>query len=263
MSINDDPDENKAPLLEHLADLRNCLVISAGALLVAMIGCYFFAEQIYNFLMRPLADAMGGPESGRRMIATSLTETFFTYLKIAFFAGVAVAFPVIAYQAYKFVAPGLYRNERRAFLPFLVAGPTLFIAGAAMVYYLIFPVAWRFFLGFETHGGDGVLPIQVEARVSEYLSLVLALMFAFGLCFQLPVALTLLARVGILTAAHLVKFRRYAIVLVFVVAAVLTPPDVLSQLSLAVPGIILYEVSILLIRLMERNRAKEKAEAEE
>ena len=183
----DDIDQDKRPLLEHLIELRRRLIYSVVALLLAFIGCYFVAEQIYAFLVQPLADVLEGQE-GRRLIYTGLTEAFFTYLKVAFFAALCISFPIIAAQLWIFVAPGLYRNEKLAFLPFLILTPLLFFAGAALVYYFIFPLAWKFFLSFETVGGATALPIQLEAKVNEYLSLVMKLIFAFGLSFQLPLA---------------------------------------------------------------------------
>ncbi|TVQ33840.1 MAG: twin-arginine translocase subunit TatC [Geminicoccaceae bacterium] len=235
---------------------------SAGAILLGFLVCYFFAEHIFAFLVRPLSDIYEG-ETGRRMIFTGLTEAFFTYIKVAFFAGAFITFPFVAAQLYLFVAPGLYRNEKQAFLPFLIATPVLFFLGGAMVYYFIFPLAWQFFLSFETGGADGTLPIQLEARVSEYLDLVMKLIFAFGLAFQLPVALTLLGRVGIVSSAGLARNRKYAIVMVFVVAALITPPDIISQIGLGIPVILLYELSILAVRLVEKRRAEEEAAGED
>jgi sec-independent protein translocase protein TatC len=251
-------DDKKMPLLDHLIELRNRLMYSAIALVIAFAVCYYFSKDIYGFLTRPLADALEG-QVGRHMIFTDLTEAFFTYMKVAFWAATFIAFPIIATQLWMFVAPGLYRNERKAFLPFLLATPVLFFTGGALVYYVIFPLAWKFFISFEAPGGDGTLPIEVMPKVNEYLSLVMTLIFAFGLAFQLPVLLSLLARVGLISAADLASKRRYAIVGIFVFAAVVTPPDVISQCSLAIPMLALYEASIISAKIIERNRAKRAA----
>ena len=256
-----DIDDREMPLLEHLVELRNRLTYSAIAVFVGFLVCYVFAEDIYAFLVRPLADIYEG-ETGRRMIYTGLAEAFSTYIKVAFFAGAFLTFPFVATQLYLFIAPGLYRTEKQAFLPFLIATPILFFLGGAMVYYFVFPLAWQFFLSFETPGTDGTLPIQLEARVSEYLDLVMKLIFAFGLCFQLPVALTLMGRVGLVSAAGLVRNRKYAVVLMFVVAAILTPPDIISQIGLALPMLVLYEISIASVRVVERRRAEAEAAAD-
>ena len=250
-----DPDPTRKPLAEHLIELRRRLLWSFVVLAAATGLCFIYVEPIYGFLVAPLADAMG-PESTNRLIYTGLTEAFFTYMKVAFFAGFFFSFPIIAGQLWRFAAPGLYVREKRAFLPFIAATPFLFAAGGAFVYYLVMPMAWRFFLGFQSTGAETALPIQLEARVGEYLDLVMVLVIAFGVCFQMPVIFGLLARAGIVGAALLRRARRYAIVAIFVVAAIITPPDVLSQFMLAIPLMGLYELSILLVAGMERKRAK-------
>ncbi len=259
---NGEPDEveqYKMPLIEHLIELRKRLMWSMGALVIAFVGCYLVAEQIYQFLVDPLVDVLGVQG---RLIYTALHEVFFTYIKIAFFTAFCITFPIIAGQLWAFVAPGLYKHERRAFLPFLIASPLLFAAGVALVYYMVFPLAWQFFGSFQTGPAEGELAIQLEPKVNEYLSLVMTLMFAFGMSFQLPVLLILMARTGMVTAEGLGRKRKYAIVAVFAAAAILTPPDPITQIMLALPILILYEVSIIGARMVERKRAERRAELE-
>ena len=249
---DEDPIHDKPmPLIEHLMELRQRLLWSVGAFLIAFALCYYFSTAIYGFLAQPLANVLiGQGGADRRMIFTALYEAFFTYLKVAFFGAIFFSFPIWATQLWLFIAPGLYRSEKRTIMPFLVASPFLFLLGAALAYYFIFPMAWHFFISFETPAGAGTVPIQLEAKVSEYLSLVMHMILAFGIAFQMPVGLVLLCKVGILNVASLRKGRRYAIVGMFVVAAIITPPDVISQVGLAVPLILLYEISILLAAWM-------------
>lgn len=254
-------DEKKMPLLDHLIELRQRMLWSVGSLLVVFLICFFFAEQVFDFLAQPLADVLlDGREDNRppRLIFTNLTEVFFTYVKVAFFAAAFICCPIFLMQLWLFVAPGLYKHEKSAFAPFLAATPVLFFVGGSLVYFIIFPFVVEFFIAFETPGGEGNLPIELEQRVSEYFSLMMKLIFAFGLCFQLPVIMTLLARVGLATSKGMAAKRKYAIVGVFIFAAIFTPPDPISQLSLAIPIVILYEVSIYMAKLVEKGRPKDE-----
>ena len=252
-----DIDATRAPLMEHLIELRSRLIKALLAFLVMFIVCFFFAKNIYNILVLPYQHA-AGPEA--KLIYTAPQEFFFTQIKVAMFAAAFLSTPVVFSQIYAFVAPGLYKNERDAFKPYLYATPIFFLAGALLVFYVVMPNLLHFFIGMQQANEPGKAQIELLPRVSEYLGLVMTLIFAFGIVFQLPVVLTLLGRVGIIDSAFLKNNRRYAIVIVFVVAAVLTPPDVFSQLALAIPGILLYEASIISVGMIEKKRAQEAAE---
>ncbi len=251
-TVEDNNARDEMSLVEHLTELRRRMMFSILALIVLSSISYLFAEQIYNFLIQPLVGVLEG--ENRRLIYTGLTEAFFTYMKLSIFMGAFLAFPIIASQIWMFVAPGLYKNEKQVFLPFLIATPILFVAGAAFAYYAVFPAAWKFFASFEQAGGGDQLAIAMETRVSEYLGLVMKLIFAFGICFLLPVLLTLMGKVGLVTADGLASKRKFALIGAFVVGAVLTPPDVISQVMLALPVMILYEISIVSVRLTGRKR---------
>jgi len=250
---------SKAPLIEHLIELRRRLVWSLLAVFLAFLVCFWFAKPIYNVLLWPYRLA-AGTDAPIELIYTAPQEFFFTQVKLALFGAIFIAFPVIASQIYMFVAPGLYRKERQAFLPFLIATPVLFFIGAALVYFVAMPLAMKFFLSMQ-QTGDSEVQIHLTAKVSEYLSLIMALILGFGICFQLPVLLTLLARAGLVTADGLKRYRRHAIFGVFVVAAVLTPPDPISQIALALPTILLYELSIYAVKLAEKKHAAASAAA--
>ena len=268
MSDATDPNEGSMSLMEHLTELRNRIGIVFIIFIVIFLACFIrpfgsgtpnFADLTYFWLQAPLA----AREEVSRMIFTGLHEGFFTQVKVAFFVSICVSFPIILLQIWRFVAPGLYKNEQRAIFPFLLATPVLFAMGALMVYYLVIPLAWDFFLSFEMQGGQGALAIEVEPRISEYLSLVMRLMFAFGVSFELPVLLLLLVKAGLMTADGLASKRKYAILLAFIAAAILTPPDVISQVLLAVPVILLYELSILGARLIQKKQDDTKEAGEE
>ena len=252
-----DIDATRAPLMEHLIELRQRLIRALIAFLLMFIVCFFFAKNIYNILVLPYQHA-AGPEA--KLIYTAPQEFFFTQIKVAMFAAAFLSTPVIFSQIYAFVAPGLYKNERDAFKPYLYATPIFFLAGALLVFYVVMPNLLHFFIGMQQANEPGKAQIELLPRVSEYLGLVMTLIFAFGIVFQLPVVLTLLGRVGIIDSQFLKNNRRYAIVIVFVVAAVLTPPDVFSQLALAIPGMLLYEASIISVGMIEKKRAQEAAE---
>ena len=245
---------NQTSFVGHLTELRSRLVKSIIYLFIFFVICYFFAENIYGFLVEPYAEAVKDDEVNRRLIFTALQETFITYLKVAFFAAMFISSPIILIQIWKFIAPGLYKNEKRALLPYLIATPTLFLLGGMLVYYLVMPLMIKFFLSFETSAQINSLSIQLEPKVNEYLSLIMRLIFAFGISFQLPVLLSLLARVGFIDSEYLKKRRKYVIIIIFVVAAILTPPDPITQIGLGIPLLILYELSILSVKIIEKRK---------
>ncbi|MER9404374.1 twin-arginine translocase subunit TatC [Mesorhizobium caraganae] len=257
----DEIEKSSAPLMEHLIELRRRLIWSIGGFFAAFLVCFFFAKKLFNLLVIPFkwATQWAGLDPHKvELIYTAPQEFFFTQVKLAMFGGMVIAFPLIATQIYKFIAPGLYKNERNAFLPFLIASPILFLMGASLVYFFFTPMVMWFFLAMQQAGTDDQVQISLLPKVSEYLSLIMTLIFSFGLVFQLPVVTSLMTRVGMLSSKALAEKRKWAIVIAFVVAAVLTPPDPMSQIGLAIPTILLYEVSIWAARLIERDQVKQK-----
>lgn len=247
----DDMDDSKAPLLDHLIELRNRLLKSVVALLLCFGVCFYFSDQIFAFLVQPLREAFG--PAGGRLVYTKLYEAFFVQVKVALFGAFCLAFPIIANQLWAFVAPGLYAKEKRALLPFILATPILFTAGAALAYYFVMPTAFHFFLKFQ--GDSGGLSVEALPSTDAYLTLVMQFILAFGISFLMPVLLMLLNRAGIVSRAQLIEMRRYMIVVAFVIAAVFTPPDVVSQLMLAIPLMLLYEITIIAIWFTDRRQA--------
>lgn len=256
----DDINDKEMPLLDHLAELRRRLIWSAVTFTICFIICYHFSGRIYEFLAAPLAHALEARGERPDMVYTALYEAFFTYVKVAVFAAAFISFPIVAAQIWLFVAPGLYKREKRALLPFLIATPILFFMGGALAYYVFFPIAWKFFLSFQETSGD--VDITLLARVSDYLNIVMKLIFAFGLSFELPVLLTLLGKVGIVSYATLKKYRRYAYVGCFIVAAIMAPPDVPSQCIMAGLLIFLFEASLFMVRLVEPKPVEDEDEQE-
>ena len=244
----------------HFIELRSRLLNSLIFIFVIFIISYIFAEHLYNFLVEPYSKAVRDEGGQRRLIFTALHETFITYIKVAFFSAIFIGSPVLLIQIYKFIAPGLYKNEKQALLPYLISTPILFLLGGLLVYYLVMPLAIKFFLSFETLGSNTTLPIQLEAKVNEYLSLIMRLIFAFGISFQLPILLNLLARIGVVNSNYLKTRRRYVIVIIFAIAAILTPPDPITQVGLAIPLLLLYELSIITVRFTEKKNKKENLE---
>ena len=238
----------------HFIELRSRLIKSIIFIFVIFVISYTFAEHIYAFLVNPYAEAVKDDTTSRRLIFTALHEAFLTYLKVAFFAALFISSPVFLTQIWKFIAPGLYKNEKQALLPYLIATPVLFILGGCLVYYLIMPLAIKFFLSFESVAQPGAIAIQLEAKVNEYLSLIMRLIFAFGISFQLPIILSLLARVGVVDSEYLRLRRKYVVVIIFAIAAVLTPPDPITQIGLALPLLLLYELSIFTVKFIEKKQ---------
>ncbi len=253
-------DNKEVGFVSHLVELRQRLINSLIFLFILFVISYFFSEHIYGFLVEPYSNTVDGDGIERRLIFTALQETFLTYLKVSFFAAFFITCPFILIQIWKFIAPGLYAHEKSAIMPYLVITPILFLLGGMLVYYLVMPLAIKFFLSFESTGVVTNLPIQLEAKVNEYLSLIMKLIFAFGLSFQLPVVLSLLARIGVVDSQYLKDRRKYFIVIIFAAAAILTPPDPITQIGLAIPLLILYELSIFSVKIIEKKAEEKNAQ---
>ena len=250
---------NEMGFISHLVELRKRLINTLICLFGLFVICYIFSDYIYGFLVEPYAHAVKDDNINRRLIFTALQETFLTYIKVSFFTAFFFTSPFILIQIWKFIAPGLYEHEKSAIMPYLIVTPLLFLLGGMLVYYLIMPLAIKLFLSFESLGNVTNLPIQLEAKVNEYLSLVMKLIFAFGLSFQLPVVLSLLARIGLIDSLFLKERRKFVVVIIFASAAILTPPDPVTQIGLAIPLLILYELSILSVKIIEKKNKEKNA----